>query len=1182
MNADGTGEIIEPKIQLEKEIESDMKPRTLSSEKQSKYKINIPLDTSQPDLCDKKQYTGHGSEHTLNQHRSEMTLNLLPTTKMKKIPVSFGYSPTNLSGSLATLRRGSCSENHHHYPKGMSPASSIPTLSSNSVLTRLSRQNSLSEMITPIDKIDIFLPYTIVFISKQPYWAAIHQCISMLYDEIKQNQAQINSQEFKQIIQQYAYRLCNTPTPPTISNRISLSLTISTTQYVQITLDPSSAYDRPVLDLDLSTLLTTLNIGNITIILAALMTQQPIVFFSQSYAQLVTNLECLLYCFYPLKWLHVYVPLLPSSLLEIYFDQGPVGCYIMGCHSKHQQIIDNLQTCMTCNLDTDQILIPDILEFRPIPSQKLTSFIEQMTQTTDEIKQRTDVNGFQSPMKMRMNDLREYERLLRTRNNETISMTFLELMVDIFGDTLNCIRIVKEKSSKTSPDSTMLNANQKQRDPVRLPVEPGDVFLKSQYLKTKNESEIEFYTLLIESSAFHTFIGEQYESLVSTHRSNIFRELWKSRREILHDQLFDINKGDDWNRNQILSPRQLSPSVIIHLPLPDWTSSNQCYYIDSCIDRFTQELEAAKIEMPQVLSNYYYLRGCCYIAQNRLLDGLQDFYSITNPQLFPGKYIESDVLNHLSEEDLKTFYDKEIYTKCEQWKKIKFTVDQLSTVELSGYQSPLEEEQNDWYVSDEFVTCEQFSERVQRLGIVADQETTMRLFNALLHWNEEKQITSIKKEDKIALKKAESFDTQTVTKKWTAHSTLKESVALLTSSRKQTKTSDQPLRLPGTLFDLFLDIWQRKYDERERMRKCLPNDNRNLEMILKVSSSGSKTHLGVGYLILTQKRLYFLPETRHQCVLLTDIEDIILIEKFQHSSVFSADKPGIKIMIWQHVVSKDDTLTPSAPNLKEQTLKLIMKDDRDLWYTLINELWSGFKIAREQFDHLIKQKASTNILLMDVLSEITYDHKNFKQHKNHLHPQAKNSHISELACNELCVYTSMKEGGYKCLTQETRNALTYRIQPSLRERDKKSIESLVFVDDEEYPSLWCAYGTKLKVYDAQTWLCDKIKYPFSSEIKCLCLDIVKMNLWVGSENGELFVVDTLTRTVLTKLTSVAVTCQSLTYDVLTNQMITGYKTGQIVIWDTNTWGQIHEFDVRQLCFPDPVFKTEQENGLKTF
>ncbi|CAF4555263.1 unnamed protein product, partial [Rotaria magnacalcarata] len=74
-----------------------------------------------------------------------------------------------------------------------------------------------------------------------------------------------------------------------------------------LTFDPPIDTNHTVLDLDLSILPLTLNIGKLLDILAAIFTQQPIIFFSSNYSKLVTTLECLLYLIYPLKWAHVYV-----------------------------------------------------------------------------------------------------------------------------------------------------------------------------------------------------------------------------------------------------------------------------------------------------------------------------------------------------------------------------------------------------------------------------------------------------------------------------------------------------------------------------------------------------------------------------------------------------------------------------------------------------------------------------------------------------------------------------------------------------------------------------------------------------------------------------------------------------------------------------------------------------------
>ncbi|CAF4433380.1 unnamed protein product, partial [Adineta steineri] len=146
----------------------------------------------------------------------------------------------------------------------------------------------------------------------------------------------------------------------------SLSFSISNNQYL-ITLDPPINSNRTVLDLDLSILLLKLNIGKLLDVLSAILTQQPIIFFSSDYSKLVTTLECLLYLIYPFKWIHIYIPIVPDGLSDYYLE-GPPGSYIMGVHSRHQEIVESLDLCLTCNLDNDDnILIPENIEFHPIP-----------------------------------------------------------------------------------------------------------------------------------------------------------------------------------------------------------------------------------------------------------------------------------------------------------------------------------------------------------------------------------------------------------------------------------------------------------------------------------------------------------------------------------------------------------------------------------------------------------------------------------------------------------------------------------------------------------------------------------------------------------------------------------------------------------------------------------------------
>ena len=143
---------------------------------------------------------------------------------------------------------------------------------------------------------------------------------------------------------------------------------------------------------------------------------------------------------------------------------------------------------------------------------------------------------------------------------------------------------------------------------------------------------------------------------------------------------------------------------------------------------------------------------------------------------------------------------------------------------------------------------------------------------------------------------------------------------------------------------------------------------------------------GPGQLILTQKRLYFLPEARSCVRLLTELMNIEAVEKYQHQTVFSSSKPGIKIHVSSlpadSVAARDPNLSLKAKSssLEKKTktfVSLLLKNshEQELWYTIIFELWSGLTIAHEQCDTSVLNTASRHIALMDTLANINYNDK---------------------------------------------------------------------------------------------------------------------------------------------------------------------------------------------------------------
>ena len=136
-------------------------------------------------------------------------------------------------------------------------------------------------------------------------------------------------------------------------------------------------------------------------------------------------------------------------------------------------------------------------------------------------------------------------------------------------------------------------------------------------------------------------------------------------------------------------------------------------------------------------------------------------------------------------------------------------------------------------------------------------------------------------------------------------------------------------------------------------------------------------------MILTQKRLYFLSEARSIAHLLTELKNVLSVEKYQHQPGFSSSKAGIKIYTSSlgpsSSLPRDGQLSVKAKSSSLEkdakiSISLLFKNtnEQDLWHAIIVELWSGLTIANDQCDIVVLNKASRHIALMDVLSNIKY------------------------------------------------------------------------------------------------------------------------------------------------------------------------------------------------------------------
>lgn len=55
------------------------------------------------------------------------------------------------------------------------------------------------------------------------------------------------------------------------------------------------------------------------------------------------------------------------------------------------------------------------------------------------------------------------------------------------------------------------------------------------------------------------------------------------------------------------------------------------------------------------------------------------------------------------------------------------------------------------------------------------------------------------------------------------------------------------------------------------------------------------------------------------------------------------------------------------------------------------------------------------------------------------------------------------------MSKDAKKILHLKINPSIREYTHQSVESIVYLNIDDYPTVWCAIGNRIKIFDAITW-----------------------------------------------------------------------------------------------------------------
>ncbi|XP_070209415.1 DENN domain-containing protein 3-like [Littorina saxatilis] len=327
-----------------------------------------------------------------------------------------------------------------------------------------------------------------------------------------------------------------------------------------------------------------------------------------------------------------------------------------------------------------------------------------------------------------------------------------------------------------------------------------------------------------------------------------------------------------------------------------------------------------------------------------------------------------------------------------------------------------------------------------------------------------------------------------------------------------------------------LEMVSLAYDENEKQysKLAVPEGYlRTDEDLLRVSAL-IKTDFGNGRIALTDKRIFFLKDGPNTVKEVVKLRNIAHVEKLQIHSFLNA--------VDALVISDADGKIRFTAWLKEE---------RNCWAMLVEEMRAGKMVAEATKDFSAIGQAEQNVLLVDAIIRSGMD-ENTAHHEN----------LTQSA-ESMCYFSAYIAEGRHQLPQDTSQALQHRVDPNHGQRERKTVEVLLYTPGSTHasessvpPRLWCGMGDgKVKVFDATNWTLEKTFVQTKSTVACL-VAVGETQVWAGSQG--IFIIDTAT-----------ITCDKILtehQDLVTDMVVTengrfafsASVDGSIIKWEVQT------------------------------
>lgn len=324
----------------------------------------------------------------------------------------------------------------------------------------------------------------------------------------------------------------------------------------KMTLQPPMYGQVPVTGTKVAMLFQQMGIRNVLTLFCAAMTELKILFYSQSFNRLTEACTALIALMYPMKYMHVFIPVLPASIGELWSSPTP---FIIGVHSSREGEIIDLLDVVRVDLDGGSITIPENMTIHMVPQSLLSkvqldlcSVLHPDLAVADDAFGRSFSSSASSSSSVRRKPLVSLDKELRA--------VMLRLMVQLLSGYRSCLTL------------------------VRIHPQPYITFHKAAFLGLSNLYDSEFVRRMLECMFFNTFISERglpwrqcdiFDEAYSAYSDQCVLEQTDPSRVLVHIQMlaeqFYRNENPITTLNQPYSQKIPQPaegaSKRIHQPV---------------------------------------------------------------------------------------------------------------------------------------------------------------------------------------------------------------------------------------------------------------------------------------------------------------------------------------------------------------------------------------------------------------------------------------------------------------------------------------------------------------------------------------------------------------------------------------------------------------------------------------